>query len=104
MSYAVQLTDTAKADLMEIYRYIAVDLQSAVTAGRQLSRLEKEIASLSEMPERFRRYFGKADGRENLRIMPVDNYSVFYEPSCEENTVTVLRILYGRRDMDAQKI
>ena len=38
----------------------------------------------------------------NLRIMPVDNYLVFYIPRSEEKTVTVIRVMYGRRDIDAQ--
>ena len=34
--------------------------------------------------------------------MPVDNYLVFYIPQTEEKTVTVIRVMYGRRDIDAQ--
>ena len=38
----------------------------------------------------------------NLRVMPVDNYLVFYIPDHQVKTVTVLRIMYGGRDIDAQ--
>ena len=34
--------------------------------------------------------------------MPVDNYLVFYIPQEEDKTVTVIRVMYGRRDIDAQ--
>lgn len=34
--------------------------------------------------------------------MPVDNYLVFYVPSHDDLTVTVIRIMYGGRDIDKQ--
>ena len=40
MSYEVTLTPEAKHDLREIYRYIAVELQSEQNANGQLHRLE----------------------------------------------------------------
>ncbi len=102
MNYSVVLTPQAQTDLIEIFKYIAVDLQSLQNAAIQLSRLEKAIASLDQMPERFRVY-DKAKWRErNLRIMPVDNYLVFYIPLHDNCTVTVLRIMYGGRDIDRQ--
>ena len=43
MSYEVTLTPEAKRDLREIYRYIAVDLQSEQSANGQLNLLEERI-------------------------------------------------------------
>lgn len=34
--------------------------------------------------------------------MPVDNYLVFYIPDGAVQAVTVIRVMYGGRDMDAQ--
>ena len=76
MSYEVTLTPEAKHDLREIY--------------------------LDEMPERFRVYDREPWRSRNLRVMPVDNYLVFYIPDHQVKTVTVLRIMYGGRDIDAQ--
>ena len=58
MSYEVTLTPEAKHDLREIYRYIAVELQSEQNANGQLDRLEESILKLDEMPERFRGHVG----------------------------------------------
>lgn len=102
MSYQVVLTNQAKADLISIYRYIAYNLQSPQTAEGQLSRLEKAIASLDTMPERYRVYDHEKWKDRNLRIMSVNNYLVFYIPSQEEKTVAVMRIMYGGRDVDRQ--
>lgn len=54
------------------------------------------------MPERFRVYDREPWRSRNLRVMPVDNYLVFYIPDHQAETVTVLRIMYGGRDIDAQ--
>ena len=102
MKYSIILTETAQADLSEIFRYIAVELQSVQNANSQLSRIEKAIASLDQMPERYRIYDKKNWHQRNMRIMPVDNYLVFYVPSQENRTVTVMRIMYGGRYIDKQ--
>lgn len=34
--------------------------------------------------------------------MPVDNYLVFYIPSDDTQSVTVIRVMYGGRDTDKQ--
>ena len=38
----------------------------------------------------------------NLRLMPVDNYVVFYIPNDERRVVNVVRIIYGGRNIAAQ--
>ena len=102
MNYSIVLTETAQADLSSIFRYIAVDLQSVQNANAQLSRIEKAIASLDQMPERYRVYDKKNWRERNMRIMPVDSYLVFYVPTHDDHTVTVMRIMYGGRDIDRQ--
>ena len=102
MSYEVTLTPEANRDLREIYRYIAVGLQSVQNASGLLDRLEESILRLDEMPERFRVYEREPWRSRNLRVMPVDHYLVFYIPDNQLKTVTVIRVMYGRRDIDAQ--
>ena len=92
---------TGAADLHAIFEYIAYDLLAGQNALNQLDRLEQAILSLDEMPERYHLYDKEPWKERNLRIMPVDNYLVFYIPKNEEKTVTVIRVMYGRRDIDA---
>ena len=102
MTYQITLTPEAQRDLRDIYCYIAVNLQSVQNAAGQLDRLEENILSLAKMPERFRVYDREPWRSRNLRVMPVDNYLVFYIPNHQEKTVTVFRIMYGGRDVDTQ--
>ena len=100
MNYEIQLTSEAQNDLRGIFEYIAHDLQSVQNAAGQLDRLEKGIASLHQMPDRFRAYDKEPWRSRNLRIMPVDNYLIFYIPDHDKGTVTILRVMYGGRDID----
>lgn len=102
MSYSVKISEQANSDLREIFEYIAFELQSFQNAEGQLSRLEKNILSLDHMPERFRRYSEEPWLSRGLRIMPVDNYCVFYIPDLEKKIVNIIRVLYGGRDIDTE--
>lgn len=102
MSCDIKLTRDAEKDLCDIFEYIAFLLQSPQNAAGQLDRLEQGIASLDNMPERFRIYEREPWTSRGLRVMPVDNYLVFYLTEIETETVTVLRIMYGGRDTERQ--
>ena len=85
-----------------IFEYIAFELQSPKNASGQLDRLEKQILSLNTMPERYRRYEKEPWKSRGLRVLPVDNYVVLYIPDCDKKVVTILRVMYTRRDIDHQ--
>ncbi len=100
MSYSIRITGEAEKDLREIYEYIAFSLLSPQNAVAQLERLEKEISKLDEMPNRFRLYDKEPWYSRGLRIMPVDNFIVFYIPNEEIKVVTVIRVMYGGRNIE----
>lgn len=102
MTFRVEISDQADMDLRDIYQYIAFELQSPENAGKQLDRLEKKILSLDRMPKRFRKYEKEPWYGRGLRIMPVDHYCVFYIPNEEKAVVTIIRVMYGGRDMETQ--
>lgn len=102
MMFTVEVSDQADVDLRNIYEYIAFESQSPENAGGQLDRLEEGIMSLDKMPERFREYEKEPWHSRGLRIMPVDNYCVLYIPNKETQVATIIRVMYGGRDIDAQ--
>lgn len=102
MIYEVITTDQADADLRGIYEYIAFELLSPDNAARQLGRLEEHIVGLEEFPEKFRHYEKEPWHSRGLRVMPVDNYLVFYIPDIDAGIVTVIRVMYAGRDVDSQ--
>jgi toxin ParE1/3/4 len=56
--------------------------------------------SLSQMPERFRQYDNKSWQNYNVHIMPIDNYCIFYIPNITYSIVTILRVMYSRRNIN----
>lgn len=102
MSYSITLSKAADADIRAIYEYIAYDLHSPQTAAALINRLEKEIFSLDEMPERYCVYNAEPWRSRNLRIMPVDHYLVFYIPDRVKQTVSIIRVMHGSRDTATQ--
>ena len=102
MIYAVEMTDQARTDLRGIYEYIAFALQSRINADRQLDRIEREILSLSEMPERYKVLDLGFEAAKTVRMVTVDRYCVIYHVAKERGAVQILRILYGGRDIEAE--
>lgn len=102
MIFEIEVSEQADRDLRNIYEYIAFELQSPENAAGQLDRLEESIMGLDQMPERFREYENEPWHSRGLHIMPVDNYCVFYIPDAKNVVVTIIRVMYGGRDIDTQ--
>ena len=102
MIYEVIITGQANADLRGIYEYITFELLSPDNAAGQLKRLEEHIIGPEEFPEKFRPYEKEPWNSRGLRVMPVDNYLVFYIPNKDTGIVTVIRVMYTGRDVDNQ--
>jgi len=102
MIYEVTVTRQAQMDMKEIYEYIAHILMEPEIAEKQYTRIETAVYSLDQMPERFRRYEKEPWRSHNLRVMPVDNYIVFYTVNNKNQLVTIIRIMYGRRNTEKE--
>ena len=69
-------------------------LLSPANALSQLSRLEKQVYSLDNLPFRFPIY------KKDIRRVSVDNYLVFYSVDENAKIVYILRVMYGKRDVE----
>jgi len=102
MIYEVIITDQANVDLRGIYEYITFELLSPDNAAGQLDRLEEHILGPEEFPEKYRLYGNEPWHSRGLRVMPVDNYLVFYIPDKDTGIVTVIRVMYEGRNVENQ--
>lgn len=102
MTFQINITRQAEDDLRNVFEYISLELQSVQNAAAQISRLEKAIFSLDQMPQRYRAYQKEPWHSRGLRVMPVDNYLVFYIPYPDTLNVEIIRVMYGGRDADTQ--
>ena len=94
MIYSVIISAQADKDIRAIYEYIALTLMSPENANAQLSRLEDRINKLDNLPKRFPKY------KNEIRFMPVDNYLVFYTVEDVSKNVSILRVMYGKRNIE----
>ena len=102
MIYYIVISDQAEIDLRGIFEYIAFELQTPENASGQLDRLEACIMNLEHMPKRYRQYELEPWKSRGLHVVPVDNYLVLYIPDDDTQVVTIIRVMYGGRDVDTQ--
>ena len=102
MRYDVEVSDQAASDLQGIFEHIAYQLLSPIHATGQLKRLGDAIESLATLPNRCSKYKAEPWKSRGMRMMPVDNYCVFYIPDEEKHIVYIIRVMYGSSDIQAE--
>lgn len=100
--YRIVYTHEAEQDIVNIYRYVAFSLQVSEVARKQTDRIMESIAKLDCMPFRHEIYQEEPWYSRGLRFFYVDNYLVFYVAEEQEKTVAIIRIIYGKRNIDMQ--
>ena len=100
--YEVKITEPAQRQLQEIVRYIAEDLQEKRTALRTLDTLEKEILSLSTLPNRVALTEEEPWHSQGIHKFPVKNYLIYFWVDEETKKVQIIGAVYGRKDQRHQ--
>ena len=96
--YRVDLSEPAENDLVAIVRHIASQLNSPISALTLMELLEKQMASLSNLPQRYPLVADERLSQLGYRKLPVRNYVVFFSIDEKNKVIDIERILYGRRD------
>jgi toxin ParE1/3/4 len=91
---AVRLTRQVKAELDDIWHYIAVESGSLEIADRVVETITDTFLQLSKHPNLGRR---RDDIRGGLRSINAGSYVVIYR--VEGNNVRILHVVHGRRDI-----
>ena len=100
MKWNVFYTEQAENDIRSIYEYIAYSLLVPNAAKKQTKAIIEEVNALETMPLRYHVYDKEPWKSRGLRYFPVNNYLVFYLPVEEQNTVVIVRIMYGGRNIE----
>jgi toxin ParE1/3/4 len=96
--YDIQITEPAEKDLYKIGEYITKELLEPETAKKIIAKIANGINSLEEMALRNSLVADDRLAYKGVRKIMVDNYIIFYIVTEESKTVTIIRILYDRRD------
>lgn len=102
--YHFALTQRAKQDVRQDVRqnvgYIRNELGNEKAAGMLMNELDKCIERLCVFPESGKLVFDEYLPGIHVRRKIVGKYILFYQVLKEEKVIRILRIVYGRRDMD----
>ncbi|MCL1878914.1 MAG: type II toxin-antitoxin system RelE/ParE family toxin [Defluviitaleaceae bacterium] len=97
-AYEVILETTAVLDLYGIFDYINDVFKAPESAQRVFSSIKKQVLSLDVMPARHAVVRDDPYASLGVRLMPAENYNVFYIIDDAKREVRVIRILYNRRE------
>jgi addiction module RelE/StbE family toxin len=96
--YQVNITQPAEEDLREIADHISRELLEPHLAEKLIDAIAEEISYLEDMPFRHGLVRDERLAAQGFRKLVIDNYVAFYAVAEKEHTVTIIRILHGRRD------
>ena len=96
--YNIEITKPAEIDLHEIGKYISKELLETDKAVEVIDKISGAIFKLEEMPLRHAIVAEDKLASQGIRKFIIDNYIVFYIVNEEDKMVTIIRILYKRRD------
>ncbi len=83
-------------DLEQTKQYITEELQESQAAINTLNKTMKNIRILQKFPQSGPSLTAIVDFDTDYRYLVCGNYTAFYR--YENNTVYIVRVLYGRRD------
>ena len=98
--YSYRFTKKAEQDLDEILNYVSVDLVNPAAA----QNLGRKIFEKIDMIRMFSDSGAPVDNEfladKTVRKLSVDNYVIYYKTYYEEKVISIIRIVYGKRNLD----
>ena len=98
--YHYRLTRRAEKELDDILDYIGNKLDNAKAAAKLMEDIGHCMETVCVFPEGGALVTNAFLPRKIIRKKVVGNYLLYYRADKERKTVWLLRIVYGRRDMD----
>lgn len=98
--FVYKLTDKAEADLDGIVSYFAVQLENQQAATGFLNKLQDALHEACAFPESGSLVNNEFLPYKTIRKKLVGNYIMYYFPDMSAETIYVLRVIYGRRNLD----
>lgn len=97
--FSIDITPSAQRDIDEAFDYIAFHLENPQAAYDLMDAVYDGIEGLSFMPERFPAWKREPMKSKGVRFLGVKNFNVFYVVDRARLAVSVLRVIYNRRDV-----
>jgi plasmid stabilization system protein ParE len=96
--YSINITEPAEQDLNATVDYYITVLKAQKAANTLLDEIEEKLSFLSMNPLVYEIENDDYLHEQNIRSVLVKNHLIFYIVNQDDQQVTVLRILYSRRN------
>ena len=100
MDYNYFLTFAAEKDIDETFEYISNELLNIDAAKNLADNLEMKFEDLTKTPKMGRIVDNPFLRREDVRLVHVDNYLVYYIVDEKSKSVVILRVVFSGRNQD----
>ena len=98
--YSFQFTEKALSDLDGIVDYLVNTLGQLPAAQRIVDKIEQEIHAVCRHPESGTIVINEYIRRSDIRKLVIEKYVLYYLADSESQRITVLRVVYGKRDLN----
>lgn len=98
--YSYRFTEKAEQDFDEILRYISVDLANPAAAQKLGRKMFEQIDMVRAFPESGAPVDNEFLADKTVRKLLVDSYIIYYKAHYDEKIISVIRIVYGKRNLD----
>ena len=95
-----RFTDTAKEDLDNTLSYISKELCNPIAANNLFVKIEEVINRICDFPESCPIVENDYVVVKDIRKAVIDNYIMYYIFEEDRHIISILRIVYGRRNLD----
>lgn len=97
-NYEVKITRQAQEQMAEIVDYISHELFASEAANKLLDKMESNIMSLSDFPERYKLIEEEPWKTEGIRKIIVNNFLIYYWINVPDKKVHVTAVIYSKRN------
>ena len=96
--FSLEYAPIAYEDLDEIFAYISSELQVPNAALNLLEAMEEAVEKLRMFPYKYQVARDALLASKGYRMLPIENFAVFYLVDDEQQIVSIRRVLYGKRN------
>ncbi len=96
--YKLEFLPVALNDMLETVSYISNELKNPIAADRLSEKFVSSAEALADFPYSNPVYIPMKQLNHEYRKTVVENYLMFYWVDEPGKTVTVARVIYGKRD------
>lgn len=98
--YSYRFTEKAEQDFDEILRYISFDLANPIAAQNLGRKIFEKIDMIRAFPDSCTLVDNEFLSDKSVRKLLVDNYIIYYKAHFDEKMISIVRIIYGKRNLD----